>query len=325
MDTLSLRNLKSVRSARECVFNRQQISLPRPRFQQTISKSVEVSGFGLFSGTDVTLEFCPADSDHGIVFQRVDLPSQPRVPALIENVVPQARCTVIQSGAARVSVIEHVMATLAGLQIDNCLVKLNGPEPPGGDGSSLSFLDALSKCEIVKQPGLRSAVAINETLVVTENCTTGIAAQPAVNSEYQVGFLLDYGPGPIGSQAKCLTVTPQAFRAEIAPCRTFVLEQEVTALQAQGIGTRATTANAIVFGPDGPIENVLRFEDECVRHKILDCIGDFALLGCDLIGRFVAARSGHRLNHALIRKIRETCRSPQATKPQRQKDLLTAH
>ena len=281
-------------------------SLQTPRFQQTISQNVDVAGFGLFCGADVTLEFCPAECDHGIVFERTDLPGKPRIPALIDYVIPQSRCTVIQSKLARVSVIEHVMAALAGLQIDNCLVKLDGPEPPGRDGSSRDFVEALRRVDAVTQTAVRESVVINETVLITDDCTIGIAAQPARGAEFEVGYLLDYGPGPIGRQAKSIAITPHSFYQDVAPCRTFVLAEEVTALQSQGIGTRATSENVLVFGPDGPIDNQLRFPDECVRHKILDCIGDFALLGCDLIGRFAAVRSGHRHNHAIIRKIRES-------------------
>ena len=274
------------------------------RRQQTIARPVRASGIGLFGGVDVTIEFCPAEPDHGIVFERVDLVSPVLIPAVIDHVVPKARCTVVESEAVSVSVIEHVMATLAGMQIDNCLIKIDAPEPPAGDGSSSIFVEALLKAGTVQQDSIRETVTVDSTIVVTENCQIGIAAQPAVDGEYEIGFLLDYGPGPIQVQSNRFAVTPETFQSDIAMCRTFVLEDEVKALQSQGIGVRASPQNVLVFGESGVIENSLQYEDECARHKILDCIGDFALLGCDLVGRFVATRSGHRLNHELIRKIR---------------------
>lgn len=276
------------------------------RQQQTIAKAVQVSGFGLFGGIDVTLEFCPANPDHGIVFERVDFQDSVRIPALVENVLPQPRCTVIAHGSTTVSVIEHVMAALAGLQIDNCLVRLNAPEPPGCDGSSLAFVEALLDAGVVMQDRLRPRLTIETTQVVTESEFVGIGAQSPKHNEYQIGFILDYGPSAIPSQSITVELTPERFVSEIAPCRTFVLEHEVQQLRANGIGRRATPANILVFGADGPIENQLRFPDECARHKVLDCIGDFALLGCDLIGRFSASQSGHRLNHALIRQIKNS-------------------
>lgn len=278
-----------------------QDTLQRP--QRTIARPVAVTGFGLFGGVDVSMEFCPAEPDHGIVFERTDLNSPVQIPALIEHVVPQARCTVIANGEVSVSVIEHVMAALAGLQIDNCLVRLNAPEPPACDGSSLAYVEALLKAGVIPQDAVRNVVVIDETIVVTESDNIGIGAQPPRASEFEIGFFVDYGKGTIPCQSVNVTITPEQFVNEIAACRTFVQEAEVKTLQANGIGLRATAQNVLVFGETGLIDNVLRFPDECARHKILDCIGDFALLGSDLRGRFIATQSGHRLNHAIIRQI----------------------
>jgi len=274
------------------------------RFQNTIARTVSVSGFGLFHGADVRLEFCPAPTDHGIVFERVDLKSPVQIPALIEYVTPQERCTVITHQGANVAVIEHVMAALAGLQVDNCLVRLNAPEPPIGDGSSSEFVNALQRAGIVQQDVQRQVLHVDELTVEIETDRVGIAAQPCRSGGYQIGFILDYGRGPIPHQSLNLTITPESFVSELANCRTFVLEQEADALRAKGLALRATPQNALVFGKDGILGNSLRRPDECVRHKILDCVGDFALIGCDLVGRFTASRSGHRLNQEMIRHIR---------------------
>jgi len=274
------------------------------RKQQTLARRSCVSGFGLFNGCDVTLEFCPAAENHGIVFERVDLAEPVRIPALIDFVVPQNRCTVISHQGASVSVIEHVMAALAGLRVDNCLVRINAPEPPACDGSSRTFAEAILHAGIIVQSEFRLAMEITDFLTYVESSRVGIACQASRQSDFRIGFLLDYGPGPIPFQALNLAITPSVFFDQLANCRTFVLESEVEQLRGAGLGLRATPENVLVFGADGILENSLRWPDECVRHKILDCVGDLALLGHDLIGQFTASRSGHRLNHELVRLIR---------------------
>lgn len=276
------------------------------RMQQTIARPVQVSGFGLFGGIDVTIEFCPAEVNHGIIFERIDLSEPVKIAATIDNVIPRPRCTVISEQDVTVSVVEHVMAALAGLQIDNCLVKINAPEPPGCDGSSAAFVDALLKAEVVVQDQPRECVVVDQTQVTVEDDCVGIGAQAPRSNEFEIGFILDYGNSAIPQQSLTVQVTPETFIDHIASARTFVLEEEVAVLQAHGIGCRATTDNILVFGQQGPISNSLRFHNECVRHKILDCIGDFALMGADLAGRFTAMQSGHRLNHSIIRQLKQS-------------------
>lgn len=275
------------------------------RRQQTLARTSTVRGFGLFSGCDAVVEFCPADPDQGIIFERIDLAQPVRIPALIDFIEPQNRCTQISRSGVSVAVIEHVMAALAGLQVDNCTVRINAPEPPICDGSAQPFVEALLQAGIISQDVDRPAVRITDTLVHMESGHVGIGVQPARQDECQIGFVLDYGPGPIPPQSLSLCITPDTFQKELASCRTFVLESEVRRIRAQGLALRATTKNALVFNDDnGLVGNCLRFPDECVRHKILDCVGDFALLGCDVQGQFTATRSGHRLNHEIIRRIR---------------------
>lgn len=283
--------------------------------QQTLAASVAVTGFGLFTGVDVRLEFCPAPPDHGIVFERTDLADPVRIPALIDFVAPQPRCTVITRLGVSVMTIEHVMAALAGLGVDNCLVRLNAAEPPAGDGSSLHFVEALLQAGIIAQDRACEIATVEETLIHTERPEVGIAVQPAEAREYRIGFVLDYGPGPIGRQSCHLEITPETFLRELAGCRTFVLEQEVHQLRSQGLALRATTENALVFNDQGPIDGQPRFPNECVRHKVLDCVGDFALLGRRLSGQFTAMCSGHRLNHEIIRLIRQSHASQNSHRP----------
>jgi len=282
------------------------MNLISQRLQQTLARSCRVSGFGLFHGCDVTVEFCPAECDHGVVFERTDLIEPVRIPALIDYVTPQNRCTVISHQGVSVSVIEHVMAALAGMRVDNCLVRINAPEPPGCDGSSAEFVNAILHAGIVRQDQPRACLEVHEPLTYMESSRVGIAVQPSKKQDYQIGFLLDYGPGPVPFQALNLAISPSSFLEQLSNCRTFVLETEVEQLRAAGMGLRATPQNVLVFSESGVIENSLRWVDECVRHKILDCVGDFALLGCDIIGRFTASRSGHRLNHEIIRQLQQT-------------------
>lgn len=288
------------------------------RLQRTIARRTEVRGIGFLTGADVRLGFCPAGEQHGIVFQRTDLAGRPTVAATIANAVPRSRRTAIVDGEACVEMTEHVMAALAGLRVDNCLVQLDAPEPPGCDGSSLAFAEALLAAGFVEQSAPRGAIALDGEMYVADQRTAGtsensgetpagfgsIVASPPERDGLVVSFRLDYGPRcPIPPQYFALDVTPESFLEEIAFARTFILESEAAGLKAQGYGTRVTPQDLLVFGEGGVIGNRLRVEDECVRHKILDCLGDFALIGCDLQGHVAASRSGHRLNRELVRRI----------------------
>lgn len=276
-----------------------------PRKQRTIKNSARLSGFGLFSGKDAEVEFLPAPEDHGVLFERVDLDPPVRIPATIAHVVPQPRRTVIGNSSGTVETIEHVMAALFALRIDNCLVRINGPEVPTCDGSSSEFIRLLDSAGIVQQSALRPFLVVEETVLVTDGPHVGIAAQPPAADEFAVGYILDYGPCAVPAQALRIDVTPESFKTSVGFARTFALESEVRQLQSLGLGLRATARDVVVFGEEGVIDNALRTPDECVRHKILDCIGDFALAGCDLHGRFTAKKSGHRLNHEMVRRLKE--------------------
>jgi UDP-3-O-acyl N-acetylglucosamine deacetylase len=275
------------------------------RLQRTIARETEVRGVGFIQGSDVALRFRPAGADTGIVFVRTDLPGRPSVRAAIDNVTPRQRRTTIQRGEAVVEMVEHVLAALSGLRVDNCEVEVNAPETPGCDGSSRAFVEALAAAGPVDLDRPRAAVVIDRPVTVSEGSAV-VTALPGVGQGYVLSYRLDYGHGsPIGAQSLSLDVSPGTFAAELAPSRTFLLEAEALALRRQGIGTRATETDLLIFGSDGPIGNALRFPDECVRHKILDMVGDLALLEMDIVGRVVADRSGHQLNAALVRALLE--------------------
>jgi UDP-3-O-acyl N-acetylglucosamine deacetylase len=278
------------------------------RSQRTIGRAATVSGIGFLTGADVTLRFLPATAGHGISFLRTDKLCAPPIPALVSYTVPRSRRTAIARCSVVVEMVEHVMAALSGLQIDNCLVELNGSEPPGCDGSSLPFAEALLDAGIVDQGVARERLELTQTVSVTgETAEQTVCGSPADDGRLHISYTLDYGAdSPIGRQQCSVVVTPESFMAEIAFARTFLLEHEARALQAQGYGKRTTARDLLLFGPQGVVDNTLRRPDECARHKILDCIGDLALAGCDLAGRVEAHRSGHQLNAEFVRRARFT-------------------
>jgi UDP-3-O-[3-hydroxymyristoyl] N-acetylglucosamine deacetylase / 3-hydroxyacyl-[acyl-carrier-protein] dehydratase len=278
------------------------------RQQRTIAREATVRGVGFLTGADVALRFRPAEPDTGVVFVRADLPGRPSTPAHVRHVVPRQRRTALQRGAAVVEMVEHVLAALAGLRVDNCLVELDAGETPGCDGSSRAFVEALIGAGVVEQNWPRAMLAIDRPITVRDG-QASLTAYPGDTAGLALSYHLDYGATSIGRQSLSLDVSPESFQDEIAPSRTFLLEEEARSLRQAGIGTRTTEADLLVFGPDGPINNTLRYPDECVRHKILDLVGDLSLTGADLAGHVVAHRSGHQLNAALVRELVESGRA----------------
>lgn len=286
------------------------------RSQRTLRQSVETQGVGLFTGTDARLRFLPAPPDHGIAFQRIDVCGSAPIPARIEFVVSSQRRTAIARDGVQVEMIEHVMAALAGLQIDNCLIEIDGPEVPGFDGSCREVCSLLLDAGIIEQNRQRELISLLMPVQVSANDgDVDIVARPMNFNGMAVTYQLDYGDrSPIPPQNLTIEITPETFVRDIAFARTFVLETEVVALQAAGYGRRVTHQDLLVFDAHGNvIGNELRAPDEAVRHKILDCLGDFALIGADLRGYFNAYRSGHRHNHDLVRRILLTHQSSQCS------------
>jgi UDP-3-O-acyl N-acetylglucosamine deacetylase len=273
------------------------------RNQRTISTPVAVEGFGFWSGRDVQVEFRPAEPNTGIVFVRRDMAKPARIKACVAHRVETPRRTTLTAGGGSVEMIEHIMAALAGLQIDNCEVWVNEPEMPGCDGSSQPFVTVLDAAGIVEQKAPRSQLVIRNVTRLGGD-ESWIEARPATTPGLSVKFRLDYGSGnAIGRQTLQLPITPDSFRRELAASRTFMLQEEAQWLVERGLGTRATYQDLLVFDKEGPIANELRYLDECVRHKTLDLVGDLAMAGCDIIGHVVAHRSGHRLNAELVRAL----------------------
>ncbi|MEM8865593.1 MAG: UDP-3-O-acyl-N-acetylglucosamine deacetylase, partial [Planctomycetota bacterium] len=202
-----------------------------------------------------------------------------------------------------VEMVEHILAALFGLGVDNCEVGVTASEMPGCDGSALAFVEAIADAGIQQQ-----ALPV-QPLVVTEpvRCEDGgkwIEARPPIGEELSVEYNLDYGAdSSIAPQWAVAEITPMAFATELAPARTFLLEAEAEAIRAQGLAKHVTAQDLLIFGQDGPIDNQLRYPDECARHKALDVVGDLALAGRPIVGHVVACRSGHRLNADLVRKL----------------------
>jgi UDP-3-O-[3-hydroxymyristoyl] N-acetylglucosamine deacetylase len=276
---------------------------PGGRRQRTLARSAEVHGVGMVTGKKVRLRFLPATPESGVAFLRTDITGATPIPARVESVTGTARRTTLGTGPNQVTLVEHVLAALAGMRVDNCLVEIDGPEPPGLDGSSEGYADTLLSVGTVLQPARRGRLRLTEPVTVSRDGAT-LSIYPREGEELLVSYLLDYGPcSPIAPQSLTQVINPDRFRRDLARCRTYVLEHEALELQRQGVGRHLKPSEVLVFGPKGLIENRLRFADEPARHKILDLVGDLALCGFDLIGHVVAYRSGHPLNVELARAL----------------------
>jgi UDP-3-O-acyl N-acetylglucosamine deacetylase len=273
------------------------------RKQRTLLAPVTIKGVGYWSGRDINVEFRPAPANSGIVFVRRDLPGSPRIAATIENRTETPLRTTLRAGNVGIEMIEHIMSALAGMQIDNCEIWVDRPEMPGMDGSSLPFVQVFQAAGIVEQDAVRKQIIISRVIRQGDN-RSWIEARPCCSGKMILQYELDYGSGnPIGRQSLEISLSPRFFHINLAPSRTFMMESEAKALKEQGLGQHVTYKDLLVFDGKGPINNQLRFPDECVRHKMVDMVGDLALAGCDLIGCFIAFRSGHRLNAELVQKI----------------------
>ncbi len=274
--------------------------------QRTIQRPAEVSGQGLFSSRPVKARLCPAQGNTGIVFVRTDLPKPGRVSASIANLAAdQDRRTSLRDGSVAVETVEHVLAAINGLGLDNLVVELNAPEAPGTDASPRPFAEALLEAGIAEQQVEKRAHVIDTPIAVSEGDAM-LAALPGEEEFLDILFDLDYGAvKSIGRQVLGFRLYADDFLTQIAPARTFLLKQEAEEFQARGWGPHLTPRDLLVMGPEGPVDGQLRFPDEHVRHKIADLVGDLALLGRSLRGRIVAYKSGHRLNHQLVRRLSE--------------------
>lgn len=295
--------------------------------QHTIKKSVTLSGVGLHTGVDVHMTFLPAKPNHGIKFQRIDLDGQPIVDADVDNVVDLSRGTTIEQNGARVNTVEHTMAALVGMEIDNIIIQLDGPEPPIMDGSSKMFIEALEKAGTEEQNALRNFYTVPESIFYKdESRDVEIAALPL--DDYRVTVMIDYKSPVLGSQHASITDISQ-FKKEISSARTFCFLHELEMLYKNNLIKGGDLDNAIVVvdrvveegeldylaklfnkpkvvvKEEGILNNIeLRHSNEPARHKLLDVMGDLALVGRPLKAQILAARPGHAANVAFAKKIK---------------------
>lgn len=295
--------------------------------QHTIKQSVQLSGVGLHTGEPVNMTFVPAKTYHGIKFQRIDLEGQPIVDADVDNVVDTSRGTTIEQNGARVHTVEHTLAAIVGLEIDNILIQLDGPEPPIMDGSSIEFIKCLQSVGVEEQNAPRLFYEIDESIWYRDKeRDVEIAALPL--DDYRVTVMVDYNSPVLGSQHATLADIKH-FAKEIASSRTFCFLHELEMLHKANLVKGGDLDNAIVIvdrvvkeeelahlaslfnqpkievKQEGILNNVeLRHKNEPARHKLLDVIGDLALAGRPIKGQILAARPGHAANVAFARKIK---------------------
>lgn len=274
----------------------------RPRSQRTLRHAVAVSGAGYWSGRDNTVELLPAPAGAGVVFVRTDVAVPVRIAASVEHRVEATSRTNLAVGGVRVQMVEHCLSALAGLGIDCCVVRVSAEELPGLDGSAQAFVEALDAAGVEDLAAPSVPLVVEETIRVGDE-TSWVEASPPRFAGLSVEYELDYGPGPIGRQTLSLRVTPDSYREGLAAARTFISADDAAALRAAGRGLHVTPRDLLVFDERGPIDNPLRWPDECVRHKVLDLVGDLALAGRPIHAHVRASRSGHRLNGALAARL----------------------
>lgn len=306
--------------------------------QHTIKEVITVSGVGLHTGVTTQMTFCPAPPNHGIKFQRIDLENEPIVDADVDNVVDLSRGTTIEQNGARINTVEHTLAALVGLEIDNILIKIDGPEPPILDGSSMMFINALEKAGLEEQNALRNFLEINESVIYRDNDrNVEIAALPL--NDFRVTVMVDYNSPVLGSQHATLTNISD-FKKDIASSRTFCFLHELEMLHKNNLIKGGDLNNAIVVvdrvvkdeeldhlaslfnkprvevKKEGILNNVeLRHRNEPARHKLLDIVGDLALVGRPIKAQILAARPGHAANVAFAKKLKNLIKNDRSEMP----------
>lgn len=307
--------------------------------QRTLADAVTMSGVGLHTGNLSSLTFRPAAEGTGFRFVRTDLPGNPEIPAIVDHVVDIARGTTLALGEARVHTVEHVLAALVGMGVDNCMIELSNNEPPVGDGSSMPYVEMIKKVGTVEQNAIREEIILEAPVrYVDEARGTEIMALP--NDKYRVTVMVDYNNPALGSQHTGLFDLETEFESEFAPARTFCFLHEVEALHAQGLIQGGNLDNAIVIvdkemsdddltalltkmgiqgnavlGNNGILNNNrLRYKNEPARHKLLDMVGDLALVGPRMRAQVLAARPGHAANIEFARKMRRLYEKQQTVK-----------
>jgi UDP-3-O-[3-hydroxymyristoyl] N-acetylglucosamine deacetylase/3-hydroxyacyl-[acyl-carrier-protein] dehydratase len=275
------------------------------KLQKTIKREAKMRGRGLFGGQEAKIVFRPAPVDTGIAFIRTDMPEPVRISAVVTNLAERSRRTTIKKGSVSIETVEHCMAAVSALEINNMIVEVEGPELPAPDCSSAEYLKVLKRAGVIEQNVGRKEYIIDRPVNISAGDAC-IYALPYADDGLSLTYDLDYGGHTgIGRQIYSCKLTPEVFEKHLAPARTFLLESEARQFHARGMGTHISPRDLLVINSDGPIKNSYRFPNECVRHKIVDLIGDIALVGRPIRGRIVAYKSGHFLNQQLAKKLYE--------------------
>ena len=300
------------------------------KFQRTIGNESSCVGIGLHTGVETKITFKPAPEDFGIRFKRMDIEGSPEIRADIDHVVDISRGTTIEENGVKIHTVEHALAACVGIGLDNVLIELTEKEPPVMDGSSIDFVEALLKSGIVKQDAPRNYLHIDEAVSYSD-IERGVDIHIMPSDQFRITFMIDYKYKSLGTQFTTMDQLEQNFAKEIAPARTFCFLSEVETLKENGLIQGGNLDNAVVIvdkeidqleadnlrglfgikqeislGANGILNGKkLRFENEPVRHKALDLIGDLALLGMPLQGHVIASKSGHAANVELVKRIKK--------------------
>jgi UDP-3-O-[3-hydroxymyristoyl] N-acetylglucosamine deacetylase/3-hydroxyacyl-[acyl-carrier-protein] dehydratase len=275
------------------------------KLQKTIKGEGKITGKGLFGGGETRVVFRPAPANTGVVFVRTDVPEAVRIAAVASNLAERSRRTTIKKGPVSIETVEHCLAAISAMEIDNLLVEVNGSELPAPDCSSAEYFKVLKQIGVVEQQVSRREFVISEPISIIAG-DTSLYALPYAGDGLSITYDLDYGGHTgIGRQIFSCRLTPDSFEKHLASARTFLLEAEAKQFQARGMGMHVGPRDLLVINSDGPIKNSYRFPNECARHKVVDLIGDLALVGRAVKGRIVAYKSGHSLNQQLVRKLYE--------------------
>ncbi|MDR1156547.1 MAG: bifunctional UDP-3-O-[3-hydroxymyristoyl] N-acetylglucosamine deacetylase/3-hydroxyacyl-ACP dehydratase [Bacteroidales bacterium] len=303
--------------------------------QQTLQKPVSVKGKGLHTGIEVELTLRPASNNHGYKFKRLDLEGQPVISAIADHVTDTSRGTTIEENGVKVSTIEHVLAALWGMGVDNALIEINGPEMPIMDGSAGPFVELVKEAGVIELDAVRKYFEVKERIVYADKAR-GVEIAIYPDDHFSIDVMIDYNSRTLGHQYAMLTGMDD-FKTEIAPCRTFVFLHELELLLQHNLIKGGALDNAIVIvdrpagqaeldrlaglfnmpkiqvKPEGILNNLeLHFSNEPARHKLLDLIGDFALIGKQIKGRIVATRPGHAANNQMARMLRQIIKKEMA-------------
>jgi UDP-3-O-[3-hydroxymyristoyl] N-acetylglucosamine deacetylase len=273
--------------------------LGRPvQFEQTVNEPLEFTGVGLHSGAPVNMRLLPAPGGSGIVFRRTDLDDF-EIPAIGRNVAKVSYATSLMRQGVLISTTEHLLSAVIGMGVDNVIVEIDNLELPILDGSALPYVEAFLATGIRTQRRRREVIRILQPVEVRDG-DKFIGVYPG--SGYHISYGIRF-PAPIGHQEFSVDLAAETYGSTIAPARTFGYQADEQKLRDMGLIRGASVENAIVLGPDGPLNGPLRFPDEYVRHKVLDLIGDLALAGRRIVGRVVAERAGHAMHTALVSRL----------------------